>query len=147
MAEQPEQNFKNHAKVIPAFVFFVVPVLAMNFVWSIFRWKAAGFNVDGFIGILTAAALIVLAFLARTFALKVQDRVIRLEERIRFSRLLPADLQHRIPEFTPSQLIALRFAGDAELPGLARKVLEDKLTDAKTIKQLVQTWRADYLRA
>ncbi len=81
------------------------------------------------------------------FALTVQDRVIRLEERLRFERLLPEDLKARIPEFTVAQLVSLRFASDAELPALARKVLSDNLTDRKTIKKLVQNWRADHLRA
>ncbi len=84
---------------------------------------------------------------ARLFALSVQDRVIRLEERLRCERLLPPDLQPRIVEFEPAQLVALRFASDAELPGLARKVLDEKLKDRKAIKQLMKTWRPDYLRA
>jgi len=77
----------------------------------------------------------------------VQDRVIRMEERQRMGKLLPDDLKQRIAEFTPGQLVAMRFAGDAELPALARKVLNDKLTDTKAIKQMVQSWRADHLRA
>ena len=96
---------------------------------------------------LTAAALLLLSFYARQFAVTVQDRVIRLEERLRFQRLLPEDLKPRIPEFTVGQFVALRFASDAELPALARKVLTDNLTDGKAIKQLVQNWRADHLRA
>jgi uncharacterized membrane protein YciS (DUF1049 family) len=142
-----EQNFKNHTKIVPAFHYFVLPVFALNFVQSILRWKHAGFNFDGLVGVLTATGLIALAFVARTMALKVQDRVIRLEERLRFKQLLPADLQPRITEFTPGQLVALRFACDAEIPMLARKVLDDKVSDVKAIKQMVQTWRADYLRA
>jgi hypothetical protein len=77
----------------------------------------------------------------------VQDRVIRLEMRLRLQQVLPANLRERIPEFTVSQLVALRFASDDELPGLARKVLEEKLTDRKAIKRLVQNWQADLLRA
>jgi Family of unknown function (DUF6526) len=93
-----------------------------------------------------ALALLVLAFLARIFALGVQDRVIRLEERLRYQQLLPDDLNPRINEFTINQLVALRFASDAELPALARKVLDGNMTDRKTIKQMVQNWRADYQR-
>ena len=81
------------------------------------------------------------------FALSVQDRVIRLEERLRCERLLPPDLQARIVELEPGQLISLRFASDAELPALARKVLDEKMKDRKAIKQLIKNWRADYLRA
>jgi len=142
-----EQNFANHVKLVPTFHFFVVPVLILNFAWSLYRLAHAWFTGDALIQLLTAAALVVLMFNARLFALRVQDRVIRMEERQRMSRLLPEDLKPRIEEFTPAQLVALRFAGDAELPGLARKVLNDKLTDRKAIKQMVQNWRADYLRA
>jgi hypothetical protein len=142
-----EQNFSNHAKLVPAFHFFVVPVFALNFIQSIIHWVKIGYTFDASVGVLTAAALIVLAVVARLFALTVQDRVIRLEERLRMERLLPEDLKPRIGEFSRSQLIALRFASDAELPALARKVLSDKVSDPKTIKQLVQNWRADHLRA
>ena len=142
-----EQNLANHAKYVPAFHFFVLPVFAVNFVWSFFRWKASGFSIGGLIGVLVAAALIVIAFLARIFALKVQDRVIRIEERQRCERLLPGDLQPRIHELTTDQLVALRFASDAEFPGLARKVLEEKVTSRKSIKGLVKSWKADHQRA
>ncbi len=80
-------------------------------------------------------------------ALKVQDRVIRLEERLRYERLVPADLKSRIDDFTINQLVSLRFASDAELPTLARKVLDDKINDRKTIKQMIKVWKPDYLRA
>jgi hypothetical protein len=94
-----------------------------------------------------AMALIVLFFYVRIFVLTVQDRVIRLEMRLRLAELLPAELRPRILEFTVGQLIALRFASDAELPALARKVLDDKLDDRKAIKQMVKDWQADYQRA
>ena len=142
-----EQNFANHVKWVPAFHFFVIPVLLLNLGQSIYRTVHLGFSFDRLVGILTAAAILTTAFLARIFALKVQDRVIRLEERLRMERLLPADLKPRIEEFTCAQLVGLRFASDAELPGLARKVLTDKVEGAKAIKQMVQNWRADYLRA
>jgi cell division protein FtsL len=142
-----EQNFSNHVRWVPGFHLFVMPVMALNFGWSIYRWKVAGFSLDAFINVLTAAALIMLMLYARMFALKVQDRVIRLEERMRLEKLLPADLKPRIEEFTSGQLVAMRFACDAELPALARKVLAENIKGGKAIKQMVQTWRADYLRA
>ena len=86
-------------------------------------------------------------FLARIFALTVQDRVIRLEMRLRLRELLPPDLQPRIGEFTRHQLVAMRFASDRELPAIARKVLDERLEDRKAIKLLVQEWEADHLRA
>jgi|SRR5271167_3857977 len=142
-----EQNFSNHVKWVPTFHFFVMPVLLLNFGWSIYRLVHPGFTWDGLIHLLTAAALVVLMFNARLFVLCVQDRVIRMEERQRLAKLLPDDLKPRIGEFTTGQLVALRFASDAELPTLSRKILSDKLTDIKAIKQMVQNWRADHLRA
>jgi Family of unknown function (DUF6526) len=142
-----EQNFGNHTRWVAVYHGFVFPVLALNFVWSIYHWGKMGFMADGFIRILTAAALFLLAAYARTFALTVQNRVIRLEERLRYERILPDDLKPRAGELSTGQMIALRFASDAELPGLARKVLDEKLKTGKQIKQLIQTWRPDYLRA
>ena len=142
-----EQNFSNHGRFFPPFHFFVLPVLLINFFWSLYRWKTSGFSVDGFEYVVLAAALAAGFVSARIMALSVQDRVIRLEERLRYERLLPADLKPRIGEFTINQLISLRFASDAELPALARKVLDEKLNDRKTIKQLVKNWKPDYLRA
>ncbi len=140
------QNLKNHAKWVPAFHFFVVPVLVANVIISIIRLAHQLDFRRGF-EVLLAIALLMLAFIARLFALTVQNRVIRLEMRLRLRELLPADLQPRIGEFQVGQLIALRFASDAELPALARKVLDDKITDKKTIKQMIQNWKADNLRA
>ncbi len=97
--------------------------------------------------VLVGAALIALFVMARNSTLAVQDRLIRLEMRLRLAGVLPADLRPRIPEFTVPQLISLRFASDAELPALARKVLDEKLTERKAIKRLVKDWQADYLRA
>ena len=94
-----------------------------------------------------AAALVILAFQARLFALAVQDRVIRLEERLRYAQVLPTDLQARCAELTIGQIVAMRFASDAELPALARKVLDEKVTERKAIKQLIKCWRPDYQRA
>ena len=140
------QNFKNHAKFVPPFHFFVGPVLMINVVWAIVR-AVRHFSADNVWYVLVAAALLVLAFQARLVALKVQDRVIRLEMRLRLQELLPTELRPRIAEFTPSQLIALRFASDGELAGLARKVLDEKIMDRTAIKKMVQVWEPDTLRA
>jgi hypothetical protein len=140
-----EQTYQNHAKFVPAFHFFLVPVLLANIIVTIIR-VAHHFDFYTAFQVVLAIALLVLAFLARTFALKVQDRVIRLEMRLRLRELLPADLQPRINDFTVSQLVSMRFASDRELPDLARKVLADNLTDRSTIKQLIQSWQPDHLR-
>lgn len=140
------QNFANHAKRVPAFHFFVLPVFLLNVLWSIYR-LVRWFSVDSAISLVLALAFLLLTFYARTFALTVQDRLIRLEMRLRMQQLLPQELRPRIPDFTVDQMIALRFASDAELPGLCRKVLDDKLTDRTAIKKMIQNWQADFVRA
>jgi len=142
-----EQSFESHSKWVPPFHFFVLPVLLFNFGHSLFWWIKTGFTPIGLLPALVAAALVVGIGTARGMALKVQDRVIRLEERLRFERVLPADLHPRIGEFTIDQLVALRFASNAELPELARKVLEEKIVERKAIKKLIKTWRPDFARA
>jgi hypothetical protein len=97
--------------------------------------------------LLTAIALVLVFFYSRVFAIQVQDRVIRLEERLRLARLLPDDLRGRVEEFTVAQLVALRFASDAELPGLARRVLQEGMGDRDSIKRAIKDWRADNQRA
>jgi hypothetical protein len=97
--------------------------------------------------LIVAVALLMLGFLARVMTLTVQDRVIRLEMRLRLRGVLPPDLQPRINELTYRQLVAMRFASDAELTELVREVLEGKLATSKEIKQRVKNWQADWLRA
>ena len=142
-----EQSFQSHAKWMPPFHFFVLPVLLINLGFSIFWCVKAWFTVSGVLSVVFAAALFVGMAMARAMVMRVQDRVIRIEERIRFERLLPADMHARIGEFTMDQLVALRFASNAELPELARKVLEEKVKDRKAIKQMIKTWRPDFARA
>jgi hypothetical protein len=142
-----EQSFAHHARYRPPFHFFVLPVLVINLINSVVMLFRAGISWYGVLQVLVAAALAIGFLSLRLQVLTVQDRLIRMEERLRLERLLPADLKGRIGEFTRDQLVALRFACDAELPALARKVLEEKMQGRKPIKQLVKTWRADYLRA
>jgi hypothetical protein len=145
MAESPTQNFKNHAKTVPGYHLVAGPILLLNFIWTL--WVAIRVHSFGsIVSFLVAVALILMLFYLRVFALKVQDRVIRLEMQLRLQRLLPADLQSNIPALTVDQLVALRFASDAELPGLMRKVLADKINERKAIKQLIQNWQPDNLR-
>jgi hypothetical protein len=143
---QQTQNFANHTKLVPLFHCVVLPILFINLVSSIMH-AVHSFSARSGIAVLTAVALLLLALYARTFALTVQDRVIRLEMQLRLQNLLPADLRPRVPEFTTSQLVALRFASDSELPDLARKVLAEKLAERKAIKQLIRDWQPDNLRA
>ena len=141
-----EQSFESHAKWVPPFHFFVLPVLLINIGFQIY-WCVKAFSVSSAVSLLMAVTIFVGLGTARGMVLKVQDRLIRLEERLRFERVLPADMHARISEFTIDQLVALRFASNAELPELARKVLEEKIVDRKAIKQLIKTWRPDFARA
>jgi hypothetical protein len=146
MAEIASQDFKNHTRFVPPFHVGTLGIFGLNLVWSLYRlvkYPAVGTAIT----VLLAVAFIMGAIYARVFALTVQDRVIRLEMRQRMKEVLPADLQGRMAEFTPSQLVALRFAGDAELPDLCRRVLTDKIADKKAIKLLIKDWQADHLRA
>jgi len=141
------QNFQNHARLVPAFHFFVLPVLIINFINSIVHLFRFGVSYVNIWGVILAFTLFLFAGLARTFALQVQDRVIRLEMQLRMERLLAPELRARIGEFTMPQFIALRFAGDDELPVLCKQVLDEKLTNGKVIKQRVKNWRPDFARA
>lgn len=145
MAERTPQTLENHERWVLPYHFVSLPVFALNLVWALYR-LVPDFSADAVIGALLAVALLLVSFFARVFPLAAQDRVIRLEERLRMRELLPDDLQPRINDFTTSQLIALRFASDAELPTLARRVLDENLTTRKAIKQQIQTWRPDYQR-
>lgn len=145
MAEQ--QSLQSHARWVPPFHFFVLPVLTINFGFTLYWCWKARFAISSVVSVLVGAALFVGFVICRVTAMKVQDRLIRLEERLRFERVLPADLHPRIGEFTIDQLVSLRFASNAELPELARKVLDEKLNDRKAIKQLIKTWRPDLARA
>lgn len=140
------QNFDNHAKFVPGFHVLVLGILAINLIWSIYRFFHA-FSVESAISLLLAIAFVLLAFYARIFALAVQDRLIRLEMRLRMLQILSEELRPRIPEFSVGQLVALRFASDAELPALAKMVLDEKLNDRKAIKKMIREWQPDFLRA
>ena len=146
MAQVQPQSFENHTRVVPAYHMLTLGIFVVNLLWSIYRIIQVP-GVDSLVSLLLAAAFILLLLYARSFALRVQDRVIRLEMRLRLRELLPPDLQGRILEFTPRQLVALRFASDEELPELCRTVLRDNITEGKTIKKMIRNWQADYLRA
>ena len=145
MAQSVPQTYENHVRIIPAYHMVLFGILLINLGWSVYRLYRA-FSFETAVGLLLAVGLLIFFFCARIFTLRVQDRVIRLEMRLRMEKILPAELRSRIMEFTPSQLIALRFASDEELPELARKVLAEKIEDRKTIKKLITKWNPDYLR-
>jgi Family of unknown function (DUF6526) len=138
------QNFSSHTRFDPPFHFFVLPVFAISLIITIVHLVRHPRLHSAWIVIFMLAAIAAI-FKIRFYALKVQDRVIRLEERMRLSTLLDPALRARIPELTEAQLIGLRFASDAELPALAARALNEKLTRDQ-IKKAIQTWRPDYWR-
>ena len=144
MADTP-QTYANHTRWHAPFHFFVLPVMLINFIWAIVDCvKHPGANQGWWI--VVSAALVVLTFLARTYSLQTQDRIIRLEERLRYSQLLPADVALQTSSLTVGQIIALRFAPDRELEALVREVLGGRLTKSSEIKAAVKDWRSDTLR-
>ena len=143
MANAP-QNFENHARLVKGYHMVAVPILGINFLWSLYR-VVTGFSGDTLVAFAVSIALILVALYARVFALTAQDRVIRLEMALRLSALSP-DLAAQVDRFTVNQLVSLRFASDDELVGLAREVLAEGLDDRKAIKKRIKNWKADELR-
>jgi hypothetical protein len=141
------QNFQNHVRFIPTYHLVLSLLLLANLgYWVLMsgRHGLSGLRLDGLI---VAAALLLLFFHARQFALTVQDRVIRLEMRLRLERLLPPELMARFGDLTPAQLVALRFAGDGELPDLVSRVLAGGFESTVDIKKAIRDWQPDWLRA
>jgi L-cystine uptake protein TcyP (sodium:dicarboxylate symporter family) len=144
MAEPLQQSYANHGRIDPSFHFFLVPVATISLI-------AAVVNVARFPGfgsawlVVVSVAAIVGIFKMRLYSLKVQDRVIRLEERLRLQQILPEPLRSRVPELTLGQLVALRFAPDAELSSLVTRALNEKLSK-DDLKKAVTVWRADFFR-
>ena len=141
---QPEQNLKNHARFDPMFHGFLTVgalILLGATIYALIRqpdWLGA-------VRVFGVVWVIVLMFKTRLYALKVQDRVIRLEERLRLAQLLPEPARARIGELDEGQLIALRFASDGEVAGLVQQALDGNW-DQKQIKSAIRNWRPDYLR-
>jgi hypothetical protein len=144
MAEKKPQTFANHTRLDPLFHFVALPIFAIAVIVGVvhFIWRPS-LHTGAFFVVSVAAAIALLK--TRLYALKVQDRVIRLEERLRLSSLLSEPMRSRIPELTVGQLVALRFASDAEVPKLAERAISEKLSPAD-IKKAIQTWRPDYWR-
>lgn len=140
------QTYANHRRVVVGYHVVTSFILLINLIWSVVQ-AIRHVSVGAVVTVLLAVALILLFAYARVFALAVQDRVIRLEMRLRLQQLLPADLQARFGEITRGQFVALRFASDAELPALVRKVLDERITDKTQIKLMIKEWVPDYLRA
>lgn len=144
MAEGTPQNISNHTRYDPLFHFFILPIFALTLLATIVHLvRRPGLHSAALVVLAIAASVAI--FKIRLYALKVQDRVIRLEERLRLATLLDPVLRPRIAELAESQLVALRFASDAELPALAARAMNEKLS-SQEIKKAIQHWRPDYWR-
>jgi len=144
MADITTQSFANHTRLDPPFHFFLLPLGLVAIILSVIRIIHRPTLASTLLLILSIG-FVMIAAKTRGYSLRVQDRVIRLEERLRLAMLMPEAGRARIGELTESQLIALRFASDDELPGLAMRALNEGLT-SKQIKSSIQSWRGDYFR-
>ena len=144
MADTPTQSFANHTRFDPPFHFFLLPLGLVAIILSVIRIIHRP-SLASTLLLILAIGFVMIAAKTRGYSLKVQDRVIRLEERLRLAMLMPEAGRARIGELTESQLIALRFASDDELPGLAMRALNEGLT-SKQIKKSIESWRGDYFR-
>ena len=143
-----ELSYATHRKYVPVYHFVIFGILLINLILTVVRLfsPVEGLPLfDRIVNVAVAVALMLIALYARTFPLRAQDRIIRLEERARLERLLPADLRGRIGELSTGQLIALRFASDGEVAELARAALDQRLRN-DDIKKRIREWRADRLR-
>jgi len=141
------QHYKNHTRFDPVWHFFIVPILIINIGFSVYatirHWPVHS-HIFGW-WIVMSIVLLLAVGRARQHSLIAQDRIIRLEERLRFAALLPPDLLARSQSLTPRQYVGLRFASDQELPALVKRTLDENLS-SKQIKEAIVTWRPDYLR-
>lgn len=139
------QTFASHRRFIPVFHFFALPVLLVNVFVVAYYFVLDPRLINGW-ALIVAIALTVGISYSRFMPLRAQDRIIRLEERTRLERLLPSDLRGRVGDLTASQLIAIRFAPDDEVPDLTRRALNGELKSQDDIKRAIRNWRADHLR-
>ena len=140
------QNYKNHVRWNPFVHFILTPLLTLYLIWQSVRLYQ-DFDWDRVANVVLAVLLILLSLAARLQALTVQNRVIRLEETLRYREILPPELAQKALQLRTGQMIALRFAPDAELPALVQKTLQGEFKNNKEIKLAIENWRGDYLRA
>jgi Family of unknown function (DUF6526) len=139
------QNYQNHTRWFPLVHFVITPLLFANLIWQIIRFSQEK-TFDRAEMLVMAVVFMLMSLASRLQALRAQDRVIRLEEQLRFQRVLPSDLAQKASNLKTSQMIALRFAADEELPELVQKTLSGEFQTTKEIKLAVKNWRGDYLR-
>ncbi len=146
MARAVPQSYEHHARIVPGYHRVGLLFLVAAVVLSVVQVVRQRLSLASVFGVVVVVVVALLYYYVRAFAVRNQDRIIRLEMRLRLERLLPPDLAARAGEFSTPQLVALRFAGDAELPALARRVLEEKIDDPRLIKGSIRDWRADFQR-
>lgn len=139
------QSFQNHVRWYPLVHFVIMPLLILNLIWQIVRLYQQP-DWDRAENILLAVTLVLLSFAARLQPLTAQNRIIKLEEKLRYKEILSADLQRKAEQLDTSQIIALRFASDKELGELIERTLNGELKTSKEIKTAIKNWRGDYLR-
>lgn len=139
------QSFETHAKIVPGYHRWTAALVAIPTLYFAYR-AAFDFSADRLALFLFSVGVLLAATYTRVFPVGVQDRVIRLEERMRMEKVLPAELRSRIPDLTTRQLVSLRFASDEELPELVRRVLAGELRQRNEIKKAIRSWRADHQR-
>jgi hypothetical protein len=139
------QNYQNHARNFPLVHFVLFPLFFLNLIWQAVRLYQEP-SLDRVWFVLVSIGFILLTLAARVQALKAQDRVVRLEERLRYREILPKELAEKAMDLRPGQIIALRFASDEELPELVQKALNGEFKNGREIKLAVKNWRGDYLR-
>jgi hypothetical protein len=138
------QTYATHRRFDPPMHFVLLPIFLVTTgfsIWSLIKQP----NLHNLWMVVLAASLLLLALKVRQYSLRVQDRLIRLEERLRFEQILPADLKARIPELTERQLVGLRFAADGEVADRVREALAEGL-DGEAIKKHIKVWRPDTFR-
>lgn len=141
---ETEQSYSTHRRYYPWHHFVVVPILIVHLVVEIVRFSQNPGAYSAWL-IVLASGLVIFSFTARGMSLRAQDRVIRLEERLRLAQLMPGE-QSVIDSLKPRQLIALRFASDSEAPPLARRCAQGELSSSDAVKKEIKQWRPDYLR-
>ena len=140
-----QQTYANHVRWFPLGHFVILPLLFLNLIYQTARLFQEPSWDRGF-WVVLCLVFILMVFASRLQALKAQDRVIRLEERLRYTRLLPPELANKAMELRAANSVALRFAHDDELEALVTRVLNGELTTSKEIKLAVKNWKADHLR-
>lgn len=139
------QSFDSHAKMVPLYHYWATALLIAPIVYFLIQ-TVTSFSIANLMLLSLAIGVIIVGLFSRVFPLGVQDRVIRLEERMRMERVLPQELKPRINEVSTDHLIGLRFASDEELADLVRRVLDGELATRKDVKAAIKSWRPDHQR-